>query len=370
MRNQSLWCLLFGILWWAQATPAWLISPTVSAAGGSAASDNAGKQSKSPSAVEVPADAAVLTIRGLCAGQGTKPAGYSSQASCQTVITRAEFEKLTGAIQPEMTPASKRQIANSYPRLLVMAHEAEQRGLDKQEHFRQMIAYSRLQILSQDLVHDLEKQAAQVPDKEIEDYYHEHLTTFERATLERLLVPNKREAEAPAGGASAAGSEANNNKPGAAAGLDIESGDAMAKEADRLRVRAVAGEDFAKLQRAAYDAAGVSAPIPTTLLVKWRHAALPTAHLSVFDLKPGEVSAVFSDPRGHFIYKLDSKEMESLEEARPEIHNILQKQRMRELMKKVEDSAAAEVNQDYFGSLASPKALDRSTFTKSDSAKE
>lgn len=371
MRNLSLLCLLFGTLWWAQAKPAWPILPTVkSAVGGSGASDDDEKQSKSHSAAGVPADAAVLTIRGLCAGQGTKPTGDPSQVSCQTVITRAEFEKLTGAIQPEMTPASKRQLASSYPRLLVMAHEAEQRGLDKQEHFRQMIAYSRLQILSQDLVHDLEQQATQVPEKDIEDYYHEHLTAFERATLERLLVPNKKEAEAAVGGASAAVSGTNNDKPGTAAGLDIESGEAMAKEAERLRARAAAGEDFAKLQRAAYDAAGVSAPIPTTLLVKWRHAALPAAHLSVFDLKPGEISAVFSDSRGHFIYKLDSKEMESLEEARAEIHNLLQKQRMRDLMKKVEDSATTEVNQTYFGSSAAPKAPDRSTFTKPDSDKD
>ena len=371
MRNLSLLCLLFGTLWWAQANPASPILPSVkSVVGGSGASGDDEKQSKSHSATEVPADAAVLTIHGLCAGQGTKAAGDPSQASCQTVITRAEFEKLTGAIQPEMTPATKLQLASSYPRLLVLAHEAEQRGLDQQEHFRQMIAYSRLQILSQDLVHDLQQQASQVPEKDIEDYYHEHLTAFERATLERLLVPNKKEPDAAVGGKNAEGSEMKSEKPGAAAGPDIEGEKAMAEAAERLRARAAAGEDFAKLQRAAYDAAGVSAPIPTTLLVKWRHAALPASHLSVFDLKPGAISAVFSDSRGFFIYKLDSKEMESLEEARAEIHNILQKQRMRELMKKVEDSAATDVNEVYFGSAAAPKAPDRSTFNKPDSNKD
>ena len=370
MRNFSLLFLLLGTLWWAQAEPAWTNLPIGKAAVGlKGAIGDDEKQSGANSAADVPADAAVVTIRGLCARQKTKETGNPSNTSCQTVITRAEFEKLTAAIQPEMTPLSKRQLASSYPRLLIMSREAERRGLDKQEHFQQMIAYSRLQILSQDLVHDLQEEASQVPEKDIEVYYHEHLSAFERATLERLLVPNKKEPEAAVNGGISAASEMKSETPASSAGPDIEGEKAMAEEAERLRARAAAGEDFAKLQRAAYDAAGVSASIPRTLLVKWRHAALPAAHLSVFDLMPGQVSAVFNDARGHFIYKLDSKEIESLEEARAEIHNILQKQRMRDMLKRVEDSAATEINEVYFSSAA-PKTPDRSTSTKSDSDKD
>jgi parvulin-like peptidyl-prolyl isomerase len=46
---------------------------------------------------------------------------------------------------------------------------------------------------------------------------------------------------------------------------------------------------------------------------------LPASQVSVMDLKPGEVSAVLSDPNGYYIYKLRSKDMLSLNQARDEI---------------------------------------------------
>lgn len=363
MRNLSLVCLLLGSLWWTQAGPTSPILLGAKSAARISGGDDDQKQA-TPTEATVSPDTAVLTIKGLCAGRGSGPLGDSAGAPCQTVITRAEFEKLTGAIQPDMPPTTRQQFASTYPRMLAMSHEAEQRGLDKREHFQQMIAYARLQILSQELVHDIQEQAAQVGDKDIEDYYRQHLTSFERATLERVLVPIIKQTEMTGASTDVKG------KPGAAARIEQESKKAMAKEADRVRERAAAGEDFAKLQRAAYDAAGVDSPIPTTKLANWRRGSLPAAHLSVFDLKVGEISSVISDSTGHYIYKLDSKQMESLEEARKEIHSVLQNQRVRDMMKKVQESVATEVNQGYFRTPAAPKAPDPAAFIKSDSDKD
>jgi parvulin-like peptidyl-prolyl isomerase len=280
--------------------------------------------------------------------------GGSANAPCHTVITRAEFEKLSVAIQPNMPPTTKHQLATTYPRLLVMSHEAEQRGLDKQDHFQEMITFARLQILAQELVRNIQERAAQVPDKDIDVYYRDHLTSFEKATLERILVPVKRQTEATGGSTHI------KDNPTVAARIEQEKEAAMAKEAERLRERAVAGEDFAKLQRAAYDAAGVTSAPPSPRFTNWRRASLPAAHLSAFDLKVGEVSAVISDRTGHYIYKLDSKEMEPREDARAEIQSILEKQRTREMMKEVQESITTEVNQAYFGTPATPNSPDTS----------
>ena len=52
------------------------------------------------------------------------------------------------------------------------------------------------------------------------------------------------------------------------------------------------------------------------------------------DLKPGEVSEVFSDPGGaHFIYKMISKETLTLEDVKPEIRTAISSQRYRDSMK-------------------------------------
>src|SRR5579864_2708677 len=81
---------------------------------------------------QIPMDAAVLTIKGFCPEQ--KP---GSDAACQTVITRAQFEAIAGAIQPTMNPVVKRQLASLLPRLLVMTHAAEVRGLDREPQYEQ-----------------------------------------------------------------------------------------------------------------------------------------------------------------------------------------------------------------------------------------
>jgi hypothetical protein len=331
MRNRSLVCALLGALSWAQGKPASPAPPPANSAAAARDGDDQ-RQSMPPSAAAVGPNDAVLTIKGLCSPPATGSTADSADASCRTVITRAEFEKLTGAIQPGMTPATKRQFASKYPGLLMMSQVAEQRGLDKQEHFQELITYSRLQLLSQELARNIQEQAARVPDKDIEDYYREHLTSFERATLERIFVPTKW--------------------------IKKQTKEAMAKEAELLRERAVAGEDFGKLQRAAYDAAGVTSPIPSYKLANWRPGSLPESHRSVFSLKVGEISPVIGDSTAYYIYKLDAKEMEPLEEARAEIQTILQTQRAKYLMKQLQESISTEANQAYFGSPTPPKSPD------------
>jgi parvulin-like peptidyl-prolyl isomerase len=320
MRRLSLVCLLFGAVFgtvsWAQNKPA-ASAPQAPVAG----------------------NAVVITIKGLCAGPAIGLVGSTTKTPCQTVITREKFEKLAAAIQPNMTPTTKRQLAENFPRLLVMSREAEHKGLDKRERYEELVAFARLQILSQELMRDIRDKAADVPTAEVEAYYHQHSADFEKATFERVLVPTLRQGEPSTGATST---------PEDVARLQKENHEEMVKEAERIHARAAAGEDFVKLQQAAYDAAAVNATIPPTKL-NWRRGSLPKAHLSVFDLKPGEISSVISDPTGHYIYKLDSKEIAPLEEATPEIRAILQKQRLNDMMKAVQESATTELNQEYFG---------------------
>jgi hypothetical protein len=297
------------------------------------------KETMPDSAAAVAPDAAVLTIQGFCPGAAPKPEG--AEAACQTVVTRAQFERLATAIHANV-PTQRRQLATSYPRLLAMAREAEQRGLDKQTHFQEMIAFSRLQILSQELVHSIQDEAAQVPAKDIEDYYRGNAASFERADLERVTVPNIRQVEPK---------KDEKGKPAEARSEEIDK-EFMRREAEGLRTRALAGEDFTKLQKHAYNSAGLSTPAPPTSLLKARRSSLPAAQQAVFDLKPGEISAVIGDAGGYYIYKLNAKDMEPLSEAENEIHKKLEDQRMRAAMQKIQDSVTPALNQAYFGAAA------------------
>jgi hypothetical protein len=125
--------------------------------------------------------------------------------------------------------------------------------------------------------------------------------------------------------------------------------EAMTKAADALHTRAAAGEDFEKLQKEAYEAAGMKGNPPSANMGKMRRTNLPPSQVAVFDLKTGEVSAVINDPSGHYVYKMISKEVMPLDQVKDEIHGSLQNQRMRDLMQGIQASVTPELNEAYFG---------------------
>jgi hypothetical protein len=388
MNKSWLMCVLLGTLAWGQAQ-----SGRPAPSSGSAPAANAGGQTQTPApaaqpaqapgasnpaptpaaapAPEVAPTAPVLTIKGVCpttapkaktAAPGTKsPAAAKepakSSANCETVITRAEFEKMAGGIAPNMTPQLKRQLASVYPRLLVMSKEAEKHGLQNSPQYKETMKFARMQILTNELQRSIQEEADKVPQQDIDDYYKKNPEAFEQYSLERLYVPRMKQ--------SAEDAEANEKKENekepeketpeqekAKQEQDKakqEQGEQeMSKLAESLRARAVAGEDFAKLQKEAFTAAGMKVESPT-VSTKVRRTGLPPAHVSVFDLKRGEVSAVLSDSGGHYVYKLVSKEQLPLDQVKEEIRGTLRTQRMRDAMDKVQNSFKTETNEAYFG---------------------
>jgi hypothetical protein len=104
-----------------------------------------------------------------------------------------------------------------------------------------------------------------------------------------------------------------------------------------------------KLQKEAFEAAGMKIESPTVNQPSVRRTALSPAHAAAFDLKPGEVSQVISDAGGHYIYKLNSKDHLTIEQATNEIRSKLQNDRTREMMEKVNNSFKVQTNDAYFG---------------------
>ena len=337
MRNRWLICLLFGALAWGQAKPA----PTPAEKAPAADADDDDRPvPPPPSAANVAPDAAVLTIKGLC--PQTPDTGKISGDKCETVITRTQFEKLARAIQPSLSPVVKKQLMSLYPRLLVMSREAEARGLDKEEYFQQMFEFARMQILTQRLTRSIQQDAAKVPEEEIADYYQKNPGSFQEYSLERIYIPRVKQEPPPPQKLSDAAEEERRKL----------AEDEMTKLADALRAQAVKGEPFDVLQKEAYQAAGMKSNPPNANMGKLRRNGLPPGHDAVFSLKTGEVSQVIGDAGGHYIYKVDATDMETLADAKPEIHNLLQSQRLHSAMEKIQGPFTTEVNDAYFGAGA------------------
>jgi len=358
MRKSWLLCVLVGTLAWGQAQPGMTPSqPSPSQAPGAAA-----KAPEAPAA-EVPENAAVLTIFGVCpptpktttasktATGKTAAASAKKPADCKTVITRKEFEKIAGGLSPNVTPQLKRQLAAALPKFMAMSEAAKKKGLDKSPQFKQTLKIAEMQILTQELQRSVQEQADNVPPTEIADYYTKNPEAYEQFSLDRLFIPRYKQAEVEKDNTKEEKLTDEQQKAKAEADkAKQEQGEQeLNKLADTLRERAAAGEDFAKLQKEAFEAAGMKMDSPTVNLPKVRRTGLPPAHAAVFDLKVGEVSAVISDNGGHYVYKVVSKEVLPLDQVTGEIHNTLKSQRLKEMMDKYQNSYHAETNEAYFG---------------------
>ena len=336
--KRSIWllCALGGSLAWGQGD----LAPA-------AASNTARGQQKSPvssAGDPVAMDAPVLTIKGFCP-ERKSVAGAEKAETCETVITREQFEKMAAAIRPNMTASVRQQLASLYPRLLVMAHAAEEMGLDKQSPYEQMIVFSRLQILTQGVTRKLQQESGKVSDEEVAEYYRKNPEISEEYTLQRLFVPLKKTEAAPRAGESKGNSDAS-TKDGREQAASSERG--LDELANKLRARAAAGEDFLKLQREAFDAAAVTVASPTTSLGTVRRSALPAAHKEIFELKVGEVSPVITDAGGHYIYKMEAKDRLALDKVKDEIRQTLESQQAKEALEKIQSYYSTELNQQYF----------------------
>ncbi len=292
----------------------------------------AGQASSAPAAkpaekAELPPTTPVITIEGLCNGK----IAATPTPGCKTVVTRAEFEKLVDALDPKMPPPRRQQLADVYSRMIVLSGAAEQRGIANTPDAQEVLRFSRMQMLTQLLLRDLQKEAQNVPPAETQKYYNEHQNQYEQGTFQRLFIP-----KTPPGGEKPADEKT------------------LKAEADKLRAAAVTGENFEKLQKQAYDDLGIKTPPPPTNVGTQRREMLPPSQQKVFELQPGQVSEVLDESGGLYIFKLEEKKKLALAEVSPEINRMLESERMKQLMEKLTTNVKPELNQGYFGGAPGP----------------
>ena len=265
----------------------------------------------------------VLILHSLCA---VSSGSAETEKSCETVITKQDFDSLMAALDPNMPESTRLVLATEYAKLLVLGNEAERLKLDQDPTFQQLLAFTRLQLLERQLVRQLEQQASVISPAEISQYYHEHPANFEEGTFLKIYIP----------------------KQGKWTSSELS---------EAIQKRAAAGEDFGKLQQEVWTAQGRPSGTPATQTGKIRRSNLPDALQKVFDLKPGEVSSLISDPGGYYIYKLVSKGAIPEESVSSEIRTLMANQRLQDRITRLRSAVMISVNEDYFGALPSTEEL-------------
>jgi parvulin-like peptidyl-prolyl isomerase len=282
-------------------------------------------------------DTPVVTLNGFC--EKVSATGARDGLPCRTVITRSEFDSIAEA-GGATTPEGKDRFVQVYVQYLLFAAAAQKRGIDQDPHFQKTLELARLQLSTQMLMRDLQERSAQISPEELEKFYRENPAEFEQAALLRVYIPRSKQVDRA--------SRVQEPIPG----TEPE----MKTLAEKIHARAVAGEDFENLQEEALAAAN-SRESEQANLGKLTRERLRQTHRGVFDLKPGEVSAVLEDPEGYYVYKVLSKSVPPLESVKEEAKTTLQTRRMDAWMKNITGGAQVSLNEQYFGASAAAKNL-------------
>jgi peptidyl-prolyl cis-trans isomerase C len=327
------------------------------------ASSSQSKSSSGPSESAVPPTAAVITIEGLCdtpAPSLNKPAAKpQTPQSCQTQITRAEFEKLLSRVAPPNANADiKKRIADTYARLLTMAKQGEKLAVDKDPDFQEQLEIIKLQLKAQWAERKIDADASKISDDELKAYYESNGSAYEEATLDRIFVPKTPQ---PPASASAPGAT-----PSGASTAPATPASDPQRIAEQARQQLQKGDDPAKVQATAFQQVNSKADPPQTKREHVRRGAAlpPTDEPKIFALKPGEVSEVISDPIGYSVYKMQEKKQLPFEAVKNDIKTLLVSQRMKDKLASVMSSTKTELNESYFGASqpsqsASPQPKDQ-----------
>lgn len=295
------------------------------------------KQATPENATPAP-DTPVITIQGLCEKSGGNGA---TPTDCKTVITRSDFEKVAPANLPG---PQKKRVADQYIQALILAEKAHESGADHSPEFEKQMAFLRLRALATAGYQDLQKQASNVSDSEVEDYYKQHIADYKAINFDKLYVPKQKSLETSAQKPN----DPELQKKREASEVEMKA------EADKLRARAAAGEDFAKLQQAAYDFAGIKQAPQSTHMENQRKSSVLPADASIFDLKKGDVSEVFNDPAGFMVYKVtDTKDL-PVATVHDEIARTLQAEKLKAAMDGLQNSVKTTLDESYFASPAPP----------------
>jgi hypothetical protein len=286
---------------------------------------------------KVSPDTPVITMDGFC--DPASPTVGTDKTACRTVITRSEFEMLANALDIDVySNRGKSQFLAFYVKFSLFAREAQKQGMDKDPRFKTKLELSRIQILSQMLLQDFQAKSLKFAPGDMEKFFRENPVPFEQATLLRVYIPETKFTDLPNG--------VQQPKP--------ESAPEMKLVAQAIYSRARAGADFERLQKEASDAANLREG-SAVKLDKISRDHLRRAHQIAFDLKPGEISALFEEPNeGYYFYKVVSKEMPSFESVKSEVGTALQKYRMDTWVNSITDSAQISTNENFFGSKGLP----------------
>jgi parvulin-like peptidyl-prolyl isomerase len=268
---------------------------------------------------------------------GVQPITLPPEAVVLTIgsekITRAQFEELVKALSDsgrmQNTPQARKQLAQQFAQLHVLALEARKRKLDQSPAAKQMMEIQVDQFLASELAKQVQD-SQKIDEAQLKAYYDQHKGQYEQVKAEHILIRYK-------------GSQV----PLRTGQKDLTEEEALAK-AKEVRQKIADGGDFAALAKSESDDTGTAAT-GGALPPFAKGQMVPEFETAAFGQEVGTVSQPVKSKFGYHIIKVVEHKTKTFDEARPDIEKQLQPQMLRDAMDQIEKQTPVTLDDTYFG---------------------
>jgi peptidyl-prolyl cis-trans isomerase C len=287
--------------------------------------------------------ALALTATVLVA-QETKPAAPATTSADPIVIAagdltirQSEFESALKTLpeqyqQYAMGPG-KKQFAEDYLRMKMLASAGMKAGLDKDPDVIQQLALMRENLVANAQLQQIEK-SINVSEEELKKQYDAKKSEYEQVSARHILIAFKGSPAAQPG------------KP------ELTEEQAKAK-AEALQKQIAGGASFEELAKKESDDVGSGAR-GGDLGEFGRGQMVPEFEKAAFEAKVGDVTPVVRTQFGYHIIKVEEHGSTPFEEVRPTLERTEKQTRVQAALEQMKTNAKATFNDAYFGPATPP----------------
>jgi peptidyl-prolyl cis-trans isomerase C len=253
-------------------------------------------------------------------------------------VTKGEFEgfmaRLPEQLRQQLASVPKRQVAQDYANLRVLAAEAKRRKLDETDEVRQQIQLQSDNILINALYRDVEK-GVNVSDAAMQKYFDENKAQFEKVKARHILIRFK-DSPVPVRGEQ----------------KDLTKEEALAK-LQGLKKQIEGGADFAELAKKESDDTGSGAN-GGDLGAFGRGQMVPPFEQAAFALPVGKLSEPVESQFGYHLIQVQEQQGKDFASAKEQIAQRLKPETARKQMEEIRTSGKVTFDEGYFGPATAP----------------
>jgi len=264
-------------------------------------------------------------------------------------VHKSEFEAALKSLPAEYQQFAqgpgKRQFADDYIRMKLLAAEGVKAGLDKDPEVQSQLALLKENLIAQAELKKMDSALA-VSDADLQKYYDAHKGEYEEVKARHILIAFK-------------------GSPAAQAGKKELTEDEAKAKAEDLRKQIVAGGDFAALAKKESDDVGSGAQ-GGDLGSFGRGQMVPEFEKAAFEAKTGDVTPVVRTQYGYHIIQVLEHGATPFEQMKPTIAKNQREAKMRAALDELK--AKAVYSETYFPKPAPPPAPEAAA-PKTDAAK-